>query len=284
MESSVTTNFPNYIRLPVEIYRLIISFIPKVYPLLGTSRFLSDEAERILYQNIDLSGDRIGYMYRQYTERRIQLFEHLARCERVATLVRGFIITPLSTGFGRTPEVEPSEQFFAALNKALRATTNLKRLTISRFYARLSFEIEPLEHQPAIFSGCTFQLEYLLLQGLYVEDCPPEVVKELKVLDVRHGFVGGDQFPSLTTILVSDRWEQMQNVVFSAGSNVRALYWLRALPLGNPKPSSSMTALRMTSPTCPDLDQLLQLFPLLQYLCIEFWYNDVGLIRFIQIA
>jgi len=253
------------IHIPLEIYRLIFAFLPTVYPLLQVSHLFRDEAELMLYSLVDLTGDNI-----QHAKRRIRLFDHLAQCERVALLVRVMLITPLS-GSQHSKGGRMRERYFMALNRALRATTNLKRLTVSSFSTRI-ISSDLFDHPSVLFLGCKFQLEYLSVQGLYVKDCPEQ--KDLQELDVRWGFVNGRHFPNLSALAVYKQWDQ--EIVFGKDSNVRALYWISARPLKPQTTTSRVTALRITLFHRSDPIQLLQPFHMLKFLRIDFAFTNVG--------
>ena len=129
-------------RLPPELYRYIIQNItaqPDLVSLCITSRSIRDEAERILYYDIDL--------HRSNTTQLQSWSTTVASCPRRAALVRRLCL-PSTEGPKLT--FNGVENVFESMLRALEAVFNVKELTI----------------RPHSLSTCLIQYCYYLAKGI----------------------------------------------------------------------------------------------------------------------
>ena len=159
------------LHFPLEIWALIITCLSDrpgtLFSLLTICSALCHDVERVLYCNIDLSGDCEAHF-----SRRMRLFNRLAGQPRIAQLVDSFTIPPLITE--KTYYRAIIEEYGIAVNRALQAMSHLRSLTIGQF-SSIQWWLGSGEHH--LVANCKFRLRQLSL-GSYLGANVKQIIEE----------------------------------------------------------------------------------------------------------
>jgi hypothetical protein len=148
---------PSYrARLPAELYRYVLQNVSNSSDLLSlcsTSRFIRDEAERILYHDVDLHN---------CSNEQVQSWStRVASCPRVAAFVRRLCL-PATEGPGLT--FDGVEHVLQSMLRALQAVSNITELSI-RPHSLSTGLIEHRYYSTEVIHQYSFQLRKFHVEG-----------------------------------------------------------------------------------------------------------------------
>ena len=284
-----TESPPKSARLPNELYRVILSYLPldaKIFPLLLVNSAFHAEAKRLLYTNISLAGNLWGSK-QDHMFRRMRLFKLLAQTPRIAVTVESLSIRPFIYK-GDLANYGTRIKYWRDLNLALREMINLKEFAMGRLAGENQYPVEGLAEQSikAVFSGCTFRLRKLVIfQGDFqnVEVLENGVVgMDLEELCVPYQigmmFEDNRSLPQLAVLEILWQFDRIP-ALLAPPRSVKALSWrVRRAELWTPETYPELVSLKieMLSQNAVDFARLAVVFPSLRFLHIDF---PDGLVR-----